>query len=300
MLTKVNSPASVNADLVSLNDLAPFYESPEGASTENIVSEEVPSLVSLLTSQHDREMLDETHEDGESEIETHPPAVNLSEDYAESPPETAAGLHSPPRSPLLKSSHELLQAEEHDQFPYDPTYQTPISSPMSSPFLTPRSTRGMKSAYADSTLTLPLLPVDTSKPTLITVIPSEKSNTDSFPDSSNYLGPSNYVSNLDSLPIYIRGPQVPRPGTSYSWLGRMFDPIDPEIENAQKEGWVKPLEEVHPEEEGKKKGRRLRRKFFNRELDTVGEDAELERKGSAEEKGGGKKVWDMMKKIVKG
>ena len=285
-----------------MNDLAPFYKSPEGASTENTASEEVPpSLVSLLTSQHDPEMLVETHEDGESERETHSPAVNLSEECAESPPEKAAGLHSPPRSPLLKSSDELLQAEERDQFSYDPTYQTPISSPMSSPFLTPRSTRAMKSAYADSTLTLPLLPVDTSKPTLITVIPSEISNTDSFPDSSNYLGPSNYVSNLDSLPIYIRGPQVPRPGTSYSWLGRMFDPIDPEIENAQKEGWVKPLEEVQPEEEGKKnRPRRLRRKFFNRELDTVGEEAELERKGSAEEKGGGKKMWDIMKKIVKG
>jgi len=234
---------------------------------------------------------DISHLDEDPESTSHPAANNLDDDEdQDTPAETALAARLAPSPPpiILKPDPEL--EEEHDSFPQDlMTYQTPISSPMSSPFLTPRSTRG-KNPYADSTVTLPLLPVDTTKPTLITVTQSEPLAEE-------------YIPTLESLPIYIRGPPVARPGTSYSWLGRMFDPIDPEIEAAQKEGWVNPVPVENVEEaegEGKgRKGRRLRRKFFGKGLETLGEDEDLERKGSAEEKGG-RKVWDYVKKIVKG
>jgi len=266
---------------------------------------------------------DISHLDEDPESTSHPAANNLDDDEdQDTPAETALAARLAPSPPpiILKPDPEL--EEEHDSFPQDlMTYQTPISSPMSSPFLTPRSTRGKndtfpqdlmtyqtpisspmsspfltprstrgKNPYADSTVTLPLLPVDTTKPTLITVTQSEPLAEE-------------YIPTLESLPIYIRGPPVARPGTSYSWLGRMFDPIDPEIEAAQKEGWVNPVPVENVEEaegEGKgRKGRRLRRKFFGKGLETLGEDEDLERKGSAEEKGG-RKVWDYVKKIVKG
>jgi hypothetical protein len=248
------------------------------------------------------EDLHPTDED-DSKSTSHPPAIKLDEDeYLQTPPDTLRpGRLTPPTPLILKPDPNLTDnEEEHDSFPLDQnTYQTPISSPMSSPFLTPRSTRGGKSPYADSTLTLPLLPVDTTKPTLITV---------TGPASDTPFDPNEYIppTNLDSLPIYIRGPPVARPGTSYSWLGRMFDPIDPEIEAAQKEGWVvnPPVtvdaEGVDGEGKGRKGGKRLRRKFFNRELETVGEEQVLERKGSAEDKGGGRKMWDYVRNLVKG
>jgi hypothetical protein len=37
---------------------------------------------------------------------------------------------------------------------------------------------------------------------------------------------------------YQAVPLPPRPGTSYSWLGNMFQPIDPRILEAEKAGWI--------------------------------------------------------------
>jgi len=83
--------------------------------------------------------------------------------------------------------------------------------------------------------------------------------------------PANHIPNIPPSPRQIFTPNSlsakypDRPPTSYSWLGALFQPIDSEIVDAQKQGWMKDVVDQSSERPWRKFSQRLKKTFSYKE-----------------------------------
>jgi hypothetical protein len=120
---------------------------------------------------------------------------------------------------------------------------------------------------------LPIIQVETTKPTTIIVAGPFREDVKPQHTLREVWTPDQFPTRSTPFPTSppkaVRlspGQESMRPPTSYSWLGRLFQPIDPAIVDAQTTGWmVLPEENVADAPPQRKMSTRLRKKLFSRE-----------------------------------
>lgn len=115
----------------------------------------------------------------------------------------------------------------------------------------------------------PIIQVESTKPTTIIVAGPFREQLTPSHRLTEVWTPEQFTPRSMPFPTKARlspSQETIRPPTSYSWLGRLFQPIDPAIVDAQTTGWI-----TLPEEEGsedttpqRKLSTRLRKKIFSK------------------------------------
>jgi len=145
------------------------------------------------------------------------------------------------------------------EFPITPEPPSPSNNPYVHVYTS-------KSAAVD--LPMPLFePIRRHKKSTSSPLPSS-----TFPDTP----PSPTLS--FGSPSRMMGTRTPtRPPTSYSWLGKMFEPVGVEIVDAQEQGWIEEFEEPVEDLPTRKLSQRLKRKIFpHKEHEIIPEEVYLE------------------------
>jgi hypothetical protein len=113
----------------------------------------------------------------------------------------------------------------------------------------------------------PVIQVESTKPTTIIVAGPFREQLTPNPVKEVWT-PDQFIPRFMPFPAKARlspSQETIRPPTSYSWLGRLFQPIDPAIVDAQTTGWVTLPEEGSVDATPQRKlSTRLRRKIFSK------------------------------------
>jgi hypothetical protein len=102
--------------------------------------------------------------------------------------------------------------------------------------------------------------VDIPNPLFDPIRKHKKSQSSPFPASSIPETPPSPSASF--TPRMMSSKPLNRPPTSYSWLGKMFEPIGPEIVEAEQQGWIDEPDEPVDELPSRKLSQRLRRRIF--------------------------------------